>query len=304
MTLAPLTLLGLALCAAAGRGRGLAVRAAPARRPVRAPAVPRPGARPREARGPGREGRLSRRPAPALCPDPVRQPGLDPGHRRARRGRAGRRRPLRRRRPQPPDRRPRPRRRRRRRPRPPAGPRERLWRLPLDVAMVDKDVTRKVTLAPWCSAWARAAGRSATRRPATSRGPSRSAAGQIAASRPRAGRRRRQRPLTDPQDRLWIDLNGDGRFDPAAEQFLFATVLQPRRGAVRRPLRRAGQPAGLEPLVGVGTLRLALGREPDGAPGGSSSSCTPRLWPRRLGLRPLRHRAGVPCRSASTGWGP
>ena len=31
--------------------------------------------------------------------------------------------------------------------------------------------------------------------------------------------------MADAQDRLWIDLNADGRFDPSAEQFLFATVL-------------------------------------------------------------------------------
>lgn len=31
--------------------------------------------------------------------------------------------------------------------------------------------------------------------------------------------------VTDAQDRLWIDLNSDGRFDPAAEQLLYSTVL-------------------------------------------------------------------------------
>ncbi len=31
--------------------------------------------------------------------------------------------------------------------------------------------------------------------------------------------------MTNAQDRLWIDLNRDGRWDAASEQFLYATIL-------------------------------------------------------------------------------
>jgi len=31
--------------------------------------------------------------------------------------------------------------------------------------------------------------------------------------------------VTDAQDRLWIDLNRDGRWNPSAEQFLYAMIL-------------------------------------------------------------------------------
>ncbi len=63
--------------------------------------------------------------------------------------------------------------------------------------------------------------------------------------------------VSDPQDRLWIDLNGDGRFDPAAEQFLFATVLN--LDGARYVIRsdELGSRLVVEPLIGVGMLRLA-----------------------------------------------
>ncbi len=51
--------------------------------------------------------------------------------------------------------------------------------------------------------------------------------------------------LADAQDRIWIDLNGDGRFDPGSEQFLYTSVLNLEGCAVCRPFRRAGKPAGL-----------------------------------------------------------
>jgi hypothetical protein len=74
--------------------------------------------------------------------------------------------------------------------------------------------------------------------------------------------------VTDAQDRLWIDLNADGRFDPAAEQFLFATVLnlEGLRYVVRSD--ELGSRLAIEPLVGVGTLRLAR----QGDPGASATS--------------------------------
>ncbi len=108
--------------------------------------------------------------------------------------------------------------------------RERVWRLPMDVAMVDKDGTRKVPRAV------------VFRLGASGRTLGYASAGYlegtVALGGPDAGpagkARRVAAPrvngdgngqVSDPQDRLWIDLDGDGRFDPAAEQFLFATVL-------------------------------------------------------------------------------
>ena len=118
--------------------------------------------------------------------------------------------------------------------------------------------------APWCSAWVPAAGRSATPRPATSKGPS--TLGEPGCQRqtprsaawPRAGSTATATAWSPtPQDRLWIDLNGDGRFDPSAEQFLFATVLNldGARYVVRSD--ELGSRLAIEPLIGVGTLRLA-----------------------------------------------
>jgi hypothetical protein len=64
--------------------------------------------------------------------------------------------------------------------------------------------------------------------------------------------------LADMQDRLFIDLNGDGRLDPGAEQFLFATVLnlEGTRYIVRSD--ELGNRLAIDPLDGTGTLRLAL----------------------------------------------
>jgi hypothetical protein len=65
--------------------------------------------------------------------------------------------------------------------------------------------------------------------------------------------------FADAADRVWIDLDGDGRWDPIAEQFPFMPVLtlNGRRYAVR------GDPAGsrlsVEPLTAEGRVRLRLG---------------------------------------------
>src|SRR5262249_48659390 len=61
-----------------------------------------------------------------------------------------------------------------------------------------------------------------------------------------------------PEDRLWIDLDGDGRWDPLQEQFLFAPVLSfgTTRYAVRSdPL---GRRLAFERLEGTGTLRFVV----------------------------------------------
>jgi hypothetical protein len=139
--------------------------------------------------------------------------------------------------------------------------RERIWRLPLNVAMVDKDVTKTVPRAVVfrLGASGRTLGYAAAgylEGTVTLGGPEAGPAGK-----PRRVAARRvdgdgNGLVSDPQDRLWIDLNGDGRFDPAAEQFLFATVLNldGARYVVRSD--ELGRRLGIEPLIGVGTLRL------------------------------------------------
>jgi hypothetical protein len=66
--------------------------------------------------------------------------------------------------------------------------------------------------------------------------------------------------FTDPQDRLWIDLNDDERWDSSSEQFLFASILTigENRYAVRSD--PFGQRLSVEPLTGSGTVRLALAK--------------------------------------------
>jgi hypothetical protein len=134
--------------------------------------------------------------------------------------------------------------------------------MPLDVAMVDKDVTKKVPRAVVfrLGASGRTLGYAAAgylEGTVTLGGPD---AGPAGAPRHAAARRvdgDGNGQVSDPQDRLWIDLNGDGRFDPAGEQFLFATVLNldGARYVVRSD--ELGSRLSVEPLIGVGTLRLA-----------------------------------------------
>ena len=167
-------------------------------------------------------------------------------------------------------------RRSRRRPPTSGARRERIWRLPLDVAMVEKDVTRTVPRAVVfrLGASGRTLGYAAAgylEGTVTLGGPDAGPAGK-----PRRVAARRvdgdgNGQVSDPQDRLWIDLNGDGRFDPAAEQFLFATVLNldGARYVVRSD--ELGSRLGIEPLIGVGTLRLAWKGGKAGNPDAASS---------------------------------
>lgn len=69
--------------------------------------------------------------------------------------------------------------------------------------------------------------------------------------------------FTDPQDRLWFDLNGDGRWDAVDEQFLYATILAigGQRYAVRSDER--GAMLTLAKLEGTGTIALAVRQKPD-----------------------------------------
>jgi hypothetical protein len=69
--------------------------------------------------------------------------------------------------------------------------------------------------------------------------------------------------LVDAQDRLWIDFNGDGCFDPSSEQFLYTSVLNVDGSRYVVLSDELGSRLAFEPLVGTGTLRLVLkGNEP------------------------------------------
>ena len=64
--------------------------------------------------------------------------------------------------------------------------------------------------------------------------------------------------FADSQDRLWIDVNRDGKWDPLEEQFLYAPVLQLAGNRYATRSDALGQRFALERLEGTGTVRLAL----------------------------------------------
>ena len=128
--------------------------------------------------------------------------------------------------------------------------------------MVDKDVTRTVPRAVVfrLGASGRTLGYAAAgylEGTVDARRPGAGPAGKLAAW-PRAGSTATA-TARSPTRRIGSGstCNGDGRFDPAAEQFLFATVLNldGARYVVRSD--ELGSRLSLEPLIGVGTLRLA-----------------------------------------------
>ena len=64
--------------------------------------------------------------------------------------------------------------------------------------------------------------------------------------------------LADAQDRIWIDLNRDGSFDPGSEQYLYASVLNLEGSRYVVLSDELGSRLAFQPLVGTGRLRLAL----------------------------------------------
>jgi hypothetical protein len=68
--------------------------------------------------------------------------------------------------------------------------------------------------------------------------------------------------FTDPQDRIWIDLNGDGRWDAVEEQFLYAVILaiDGQRYAVRSD--EQGSRLALSRLEGTGTIQIVVRQKP------------------------------------------
>lgn len=128
----------------------------------------------------------------------------------------------------------------------------RAWLVPLDVAIIEGERTRLERRAY------------AFRLGATGLTLSGAAAGYFEGTVRVAGRDCSARRLdgdgngrlTDPQDRLWVNLDGDGRWDPVAEQFLHAPVF-PLAAPLCRPVRRVWS----APRPG------AARRDRDGSPG-------------------------------------
>jgi hypothetical protein len=64
--------------------------------------------------------------------------------------------------------------------------------------------------------------------------------------------------FADPQDRVWIDADGDGVWDPAGEELLFAPILRLGKERFAVWADALGQRLELAKLEGTGTLKLAL----------------------------------------------
>jgi hypothetical protein len=146
-----------------------------------------------------------------------------------------------------------------------AGPRgERIWRLPLEVAIVEQDSVRTIRRAV------------VFRLGASGQTLGYAAAGYIEGTVTLAASEKEQEPgrslaarrvdgdgnglLADAQDRIWIDLDGDGRFDATSEQFLYTSVLNLEGSRYVVLSDELGTRLAFKPLVGTGTLRLALSR--------------------------------------------
>jgi len=134
--------------------------------------------------------------------------------------------------------------------------RDRVWRLPLDVATADADATRHTPRAVLL------------RVGATGRTLGFAAAGYLA-GRVRLNGRDHDARRTDgdadgtyagPQDRVWIDLDDDGRWDSLNEQFLYAAVMNLGGDRVAVRSDPEGTRLQFDPLEGTGRLRLAVGR--------------------------------------------
>jgi len=134
------------------------------------------------------------------------------------------------------------------------GPDARTWRVPLDVEIAEGETTRAIRRAV------------IFRRGLTGQTLGIAAPGYIEGTVSVGGKTHVARrvdgdasgALSDPQDRLWFDLNDDGRWDPVSEQFLFAPILTlaGARYAIRSDA--FGDRLALEHLQGTGLVRLAL----------------------------------------------
>jgi hypothetical protein len=144
---------------------------------------------------------------------------------------------------------------------PPPTP-DRTWRVPLDCLLLEGDATTRLPRTV------------VLRLGATGLTLGAATAGYLEGTITRGGRPCRARRIdgdanglyADPADQVWIDADGDGRFDPTTERALFAPVvtLAGERLALRGDA--PGSRLALEPLAGAGTLRVAAARPAGAAP--------------------------------------
>jgi hypothetical protein len=129
----------------------------------------------------------------------------------------------------------------------------RTWRLPLDVAVVEGEVTHSER-------------RSAIfRLGSTGLTLSHAAAGYLDGFVALAGRRHAARRtdgdgngrFTDSQDHLWVDLDDNGQWDPVDEQFPYSSVLAVAGGRFAVRSDEYGRRLSLDILEGTGKVSLA-----------------------------------------------
>ena len=184
--------------------------------------------------------------------------------------------------------------------------RERIWRLPLDVAFVEKDAVRTIPRAVvfrlgasgQTLGYAAAGileGRVTLGGPTTATEPALSISGRA------AGRRRRQwhagrrpRPHLDRLEPRWA-------FDPSSEQFLYTSVLNLEGSRYVVLSDELGSRLAFKPLVGTGTLRLAFaGNGPSGHAKAVEMHAT--AIGRDGSVFALTGMSRRPCRPASIAW--
>ena len=169
--------------------------------------------------------------------------------------------------------------------------RDRTWRLPLDVAIVEGEKARfdrrNVIFRLGAS------GRTLSYAPAGYLD------GKVTIGEREVAVRRQDSDgngfFTDAQDRLWFDLNGDGRWDAASEQFLFSTILA--IGETRYVVRsdEQGTKLAMEKLEGTGKVQVALlGREADASPVLELTATLVGRDGTAVGLRGAEAEAAVP----------
>jgi hypothetical protein len=151
------------------------------------------------------------------------------------------------------------------------GPRrERIWRLPLDVALIEngavRTVPRAVVFRLGASGQTLAYAAAGFLEGNITLGGRETKADNAQSTETVAARRvdgDGNGLLADAQDRLWIDLNRDGRFDPSSEQFLYTSVLNLEGSRYVVLSDELGSRLAFKPLVGTGTFRLTFkGHEP------------------------------------------
>lgn len=154
---------------------------------------------------------------------------------------------------------------------PTSGRRERIWRVPLAVALIEDGAIRTVsrTVVFRLGASGQTLGYAVAgflEGHITLGGPETKTARNPPPVQTLAARRvdgDGNGLLTDAQDRLWIDLNRDGHFDPSSEQFLYTSVINLDGARYVVLSDELGSRLAFRPLVGTGTLRLVRkGHEP------------------------------------------